>query len=81
MATNKILLIFGAGSNVASATADRFASKGYKVALVSRGRTHFDPSYLHIKSDLANPDTIKEAFGQVKAIFGAHPNVVIHNGT
>ncbi|KAF2137747.1 uncharacterized protein K452DRAFT_278106 [Aplosporella prunicola CBS 121167] len=79
MAPNNILLILGAGPNIARATADVFAAKGYRIALVSRGRTRFDPAYLHIKSDLAKPDAIHDAFTKVRAAFGAAPNVVIHN--
>lgn len=81
MADNKILFILGAGPNVATATAKRFAAQGYQVALVSRGTfTSFDPSYFYIQGDLSNPEEIPEWFAQVKKKYGGAPNVVIHNG-
>ncbi|KAJ5537820.1 short chain type dehydrogenase [Penicillium frequentans] len=80
MADNKILFILGAGPNVATATAKRFAAQGYQVALVSRGTfTSFDPSYFYIQGDLSNPEEIPEWFAQVKKKYGGAPNVVIHN--
>lgn len=80
MEAKKVLLILGAGPNVATFTAKLFASKGYKIALMSRGSTAFNPSYLHIKSDLSQAGRIEEVFAQVKEAYGSPPNVVIHNG-
>ncbi|KAK2803072.1 hypothetical protein FQN50_007153 [Emmonsiellopsis sp. PD_5] len=80
MAANRIILILGAGRNIASSTAQLFASKGYKVALVSRGNSHKpDPSYLYIKGDLSSPETIPSFFEQVKKAYGSPPNVVVYN--
>ncbi|KAK2776212.1 hypothetical protein FQN53_002846 [Emmonsiellopsis sp. PD_33] len=80
MAANRVILILGAGRNIASSTAQLFASKGYKVALVSRGNSHNpDPSYLHIKGDLSFPETIPSFFEQVKKAYGSPPNVVVYN--
>lgn len=81
MTFSPILLILGAGPNVATSTAALFAAQGYKVALVSRGfSASFDPSYTHIRADLTAPGTVHKAFAEVKAKFGNPPNVVIHNG-
>lgn len=81
MEAKKILLILGAGPNVANSTAQLFASKGYMIALMSRGRgAAFDPSYLHIHSDLSQAGSIASVFAQVKQAYGSPPNVVIHNG-
>ena len=80
MDAKKVLLILGAGPNIATFTARLFASKGYKIALMSRGRTAFNPSYLHIQSDLSQAGSVAEVFAQVKAAYGSPPNVVIHNG-
>lgn len=80
MEATKVLLILGAGSNVAGHTAKLFASKGYKIAVQSRGHTRFDSSYLHIRADLAKADSVRETFARVKEAYGSEPNVVIHNG-
>ncbi|KAH8429235.1 uncharacterized protein LDX57_006902 [Aspergillus melleus] len=80
MTFSPILLILGAGPNVASSTAALFAAQGYKIALVSRGfSASFDSSYTHIRADLTAPGTVHKAFEEVKAKFGNPPNVVIHN--
>lgn len=79
MEAKKVLLILGAGPNVATSTADLFAGHGYKIAVVSRGRTAFPPSYLHIQSDLSQAGSVQAAFAQVKEAYGSPPNVVIHN--
>lgn len=80
MAATKIVLILGGGPNVGLATAKLFASKAYKVALTSRSDSAADSSYFHIKSDLYQPDKIKDVFAAVKSEFGNPPNVVIYNG-
>lgn len=82
MEAKKILLILGAGPNVANSTAQIFASKGYKIALMSRGRgaAAFDPSYLYIQSDLSQAGSIASVFAQVRQAYGSPPNIVIHNG-
>ncbi|TAQ86978.1 hypothetical protein B7494_g4681 [Chlorociboria aeruginascens] len=79
MAPNKILLILGAGPNVAASTAKHFASNGYKVALMSRHGQAANPSYLNIQADLARPESVKEVFAAVVKEYGNSPNVVVHN--
>jgi NAD(P)-dependent dehydrogenase (short-subunit alcohol dehydrogenase family) len=76
----KIVLILGAGGNVGSHVAKKFASGGYKVAVASRRGASADPAYLPIKADLSSPETIKDIFEDVKKGFGAVPNVVVYNG-
>ncbi|KAH8645853.1 hypothetical protein BGZ60DRAFT_555809 [Tricladium varicosporioides] len=79
MATSKILLILGAGANVAQSTAALFASKGYKIALMSRHGPSADSPYFHVQGNLARPESVKEVFAAVEEKYGNSPNVVIHN--
>lgn len=79
MAT-KIVLILGAGGNIGSHVAKKFASEGYKVAVANRRGTSADPAYLPIKANLSSPGTVKDVFEEVKKGFGAVPNVVVYNG-
>jgi NAD(P)-dependent dehydrogenase (short-subunit alcohol dehydrogenase family) len=79
MAT-KIVLILGAGGNIGSHVAKKFASEGYKVAVANRRGTSADPAYLPIKANLSSPGTVKDIFEEVMKGFGAVPNVVVYNG-
>jgi NAD(P)-dependent dehydrogenase (short-subunit alcohol dehydrogenase family) len=80
MATERIILVLGAGGNVGSQVAKRFASEGYKVAVASRRGTSPEPSYLAIKANLSAPKTVEGVFEQVKKEFGSPPNIVVYNG-
>ncbi|GME34115.1 hypothetical protein GTA08_BOTSDO03268 [Neofusicoccum parvum] len=79
--SHPVLLILGAGPNIGQSTADAFAAKGYKVALVARGKEDgWGPNgELEIRGDLSDPETIPRVFSKVKSEFG-HPSVVIYNG-
>ncbi|KAK7705131.1 hypothetical protein SLS57_010153 [Botryosphaeria dothidea] len=79
--SHPVLLILGAGPNIGQNTADAFAAKSYKVALVSRGKEDgWGPNgELDIQGDLSDPETIPRVFNKVKSEFG-HPSVVIYNG-
>jgi NAD(P)-dependent dehydrogenase (short-subunit alcohol dehydrogenase family) len=81
MASNSVVLILGAGPRVGASVTEKFASKGYKVALASRKGTDSktDQGYLSLKADFTKPDSIPALFDAVKAEFGTSPNVVIYN--
>lgn len=76
-----IVLILGAGANVGKSVAQKFASKGFKVAIASRTLTPEIQKLadISIKADFSNPATIKPLFDKVKSEIGT-PSVVIYNG-
>lgn len=81
MAANLVVLILGAGPRIGSAVAEKFASDGYKVALVSRKGTGSKNAegHLSLKADLNKPDSIPPLFKAVEAEFAAPPSVVVYN--
>ncbi|KAF3932581.1 hypothetical protein ABW20_dc0106827 [Dactylellina cionopaga] len=81
MATSPVVLILGSGPRVGAAVAKKFASSGYKVAVVSRkgSGTKTAEGYLSLKADFANFDSVPALFDAVKAEFHAFPSVVIYN--
>ncbi|KAI0161095.1 hypothetical protein GGR52DRAFT_159528 [Hypoxylon sp. FL1284] len=81
MAANRVVLILGAGPRVGAAVAEKFASKGYKVAVASRkgtGAKAADGS-LSLKADFSKSESIAGVFEAVKNEFSAAPSVVIYN--
>jgi NAD(P)-dependent dehydrogenase (short-subunit alcohol dehydrogenase family) len=81
MATSPVALILGAGPRVGASVAESFASKGYKVAIVSRKGTGSKTAegYLSLSADFAKPESIPALFEKVKAEFKAAPSVVVYN--
>ncbi|KAF2499260.1 NAD(P)-binding protein [Lophium mytilinum] len=81
MAANPVVLILGAGPRIGAAVAEKFASSGYKVALVSRSgsATKSGEGFLSLKADFTKPDSIPALFDAVKTEFHAAPSVVIYN--
>ncbi|KFA71343.1 hypothetical protein S40288_08962 [Stachybotrys chartarum IBT 40288] len=82
MASQKILLVLGAGSNIGQSLTERFKSAGYSIALVSRSAptsSGASDEVLRIQADLTNPGAIASIFETVKAKLGAHPTVVVYN--
>ncbi|KAK8040752.1 hypothetical protein PG994_013759 [Apiospora phragmitis] len=79
--TSPVALILGQGANVGKSVAGAFAKKGYKIALVARSlkEENSTASELHIKGDLADPESVTAIFGKVKTKFGP-PSVVVYNG-
>lgn len=80
--TSRIALILGAGPNIGSQVAKKFADDGYQVALASRKATaavEDNPMYLHIQGDLSQPDSVPDIFAQVRRLAG-EPSVVVYNG-
>lgn len=81
MAVNSVALILGAGPGIGTHVAKKFASVGYKVAVVSRsgsgGKTA--EGFLSLKADFTNSDCIPAIFDQVKSEFEAPPSVVVYN--
>ncbi|KAH8823702.1 putative short chain type dehydrogenase [Flagelloscypha sp. PMI_526] len=71
------ILIIGAGANIGLATAKRFASAGYKVAIASR-TTPVDTTYKHFVFDASQPTLVPKLFEDVSTALGA-PDVVLYN--
>lgn len=85
MAVNPVALILGAGPRVGISVAKKFASNGYKVAIVSRsgsaGLANTLPTegLLTLKADFTQPDTIPALFDAVRKVFHTPPSVVVYN--
>lgn len=81
MAANPVVLILGAGPRIGASVAERFASYGYKVAVVSRSGsgTKTAEGVLSLQADFTKPDSIPALFDTVKTEFYASPSVVIYN--
>lgn len=81
MAANPVVLILGAGPRIGASVAEKFASIGYKVAIVSRKGTgtKTDKGFLSLQADFAKPDSIPALFDAVKTEFHTSPSVVIYN--
>jgi len=79
--STSVILIIGAGPNVGAAVAEKFAGNGYKVALAARSLSSgIQPNgYLHVNTDLSNPENVPSIFREVKKSFGI-PNIVVYNG-
>jgi NAD(P)-dependent dehydrogenase (short-subunit alcohol dehydrogenase family) len=81
MASKRIALILGAGSNNGNSLARKFSADGYTVAISSR-RVENGTSpegYITIKGDYAEKDVIPSIFERLKSVAGI-PSVVIYNG-
>lgn len=78
---SKVALILGYGARVGADVARSFASKGYKIAVVSRSDKHpsATPDYLYLQADLSDPFSVQGVFTEVKKQLGA-PSVVVYNG-
>ncbi|KAL6699457.1 NAD(P)-binding protein [Trichoderma pleuroticola] len=78
--SSKVVLIFGYGPRIGVAVARAFASRGYKVAVVSRSDRAADTpaDYLSIKADLSNAYNVEDVFTEVRNKLGI-PSVVVYN--
>lgn len=81
MASSPIVLILGAGPRIGASVADKFASKGYQVAIASRKGTDSKTAegFFSVKADFASPESIPAVFDTVKHALHAAPSVVIYN--
>ena len=81
MAADPVVLILGAGPRVGASVAEKFASNGYKVAVVSRSGsgTKNAQGFLSLQADFTKPDSIAALFDAVKAEFRTSPSVVVYN--
>lgn len=79
MANEPVVLILGAGPRIGVSVAEKFASSGYKVAVVSRSGNKTVEGVLSLKADLTKPDSISALFNAVKTEFHVSPSVVIYN--
>jgi NAD(P)-dependent dehydrogenase (short-subunit alcohol dehydrogenase family) len=83
MAANPVALILGAGPRIGISVAKKFASQGYKVAIVSRSgsvaSTAPTEGFLSLKADFTKPDSIPALFDDVEREFHAPPSVIVYN--
>lgn len=83
MATTPVALILGAGPRIGISVAKKFASQGYKVAIVSRtgsgASTAPTEGFLSLKADFTKPGSIPALFTAVQSEFHAPPSVVVYN--
>lgn len=83
MAANSVALILGVGPRIGASVANKLASQGYKVALVSRSakgaNTATGQGFLFVQADLTQSDSVPALFKAVESEFHAAPNVVIYN--
>lgn len=81
MAVHPVVLILGAGPRIGASVAEKFASHGYKVAMVSRSGsgTKTIEGVLSLTADLSKPESIPALFDAVKTEFHVSPSVVIYN--
>ncbi|KAL6889143.1 hypothetical protein GGI43DRAFT_425806 [Trichoderma evansii] len=77
---NKIVLIFGFGPRISAGVARAFASKGYKIAVVSRTKKAIEPGddYLWIQADFSDAFSVEGVFTTVRSKLGI-PSVVVYN--
>ena len=78
---NKVALIFGYGPHIGADVTTAFASKGYKVAAVSRSGKSATTAedHLSLQADLSDPAAVEGIFATVIEKLG-HPSVVVYNG-
>lgn len=79
MAPPPVALILGAGPRIGTSVATKFASQGYKVAIVSRTGSTSNEGILSLKADFTDPASIPDLFSALEAEFHAPPSVVVYN--
>ncbi|TFK47115.1 hypothetical protein OE88DRAFT_1738808 [Heliocybe sulcata] len=81
-ASAPIAFILGAGPRVGRSVAEKLKAQGYKVAVGSRHPDVIDATkrgFLPVSVDVADAESIANAFQAVTKQLGAPPNVVVHN--
>ena len=74
----KIAIITGGANGLGADMVQRFSQKGYKVVVLDI-KPYSEPNVDFIETDLSVPDSINNAFEQIKALYGkAH--ILINNG-
>ncbi len=74
----KVCIITGGASGLGFDMAEQFSKKGYKVVVLDIAETK--ESYVdYIKTDLADPSSIENAFTRIKETYG-NAHVLINNG-
>ncbi|MBW7455598.1 SDR family NAD(P)-dependent oxidoreductase [Paenibacillus sepulcri] len=88
MNSKPLLVIVGAGPGVSLGIGKKFGGNGFRVVLVSRTQQSLEPNLqeLHeqniesygISADASDPDSLKQAFEQIKSEYGA-TDVLVYN--
>mmetsp|Transcript_2424 Transcript_2424/g.2712 ORF Transcript_2424/g.2712 Transcript_2424/m.2712 type:complete len:235 (-) Transcript_2424:16-720(-) len=86
--TSKVAVIIGAGPGIGGCTAKRFASEGYKIALVSRKKDTLTPTEkeivanggtaISVTADATSEESLISAFKEIVQKLG-HPEVLVYN--
>src|ERR1043166_5009652 len=82
--TKPIALVSGVGPGTGRAIVERFASGGYRVAMLARNRERLDafareiPDTLAVTCDVSDRGQVDAAVTRVQAELGA-PEVLVHN--
>ena len=81
MASSRVAIVLGAGSNVGARVARQLTSDGYKVATVSRSGKGIGSNdvALSITADLADSSVLSGIFKEVRTKL-SEPSVVVYNG-
>lgn len=85
---SRVAVVIGVGPGIGAASAKKFASKGYSVALLSRSLDKLKPveseinqsggKALSLPTDIGKPADVVTAFDKIKEQLG-HPEVLIYN--
>jgi len=81
MSPSPVVLILGAGPRIGISVAEKLASNGYNVVMVSRSGTGTKTAkgFLSLKADFSEPKLIPALFETVKAEFDTYTSVVFYN--
>jgi len=88
MALSKVCVVVGVGPGIGGAVAKKFASKGYKVALISRGLDKLKlikeqiqndgGNAIAVVADATDENSVRSAFKEIRDQIG-HPEVLVYN--
>jgi NAD(P)-dependent dehydrogenase (short-subunit alcohol dehydrogenase family) len=75
--SGRVCVVAGASAGIGLATASRFAAEGATVVMLARGKERLDeaaegvgPNAVPISTDIADPGSVRDAFGAVASSFG-----------
>ncbi|MBK9292460.1 MAG: SDR family NAD(P)-dependent oxidoreductase [Bacteroidetes bacterium] len=85
---NKLIVIIGAGPGISMATAEKFASEGFKVALLARNPSRLEEMKAQLSSkgydvvtaqaDAADQESLRNALHEIRNNHG-HAEVILYN--
>lgn len=80
MASKRVILLLGAGSNIGQSVANKFEAAGYRVAVAARRQQdkQISSDRWSYNADLSRPESVAGVFDKVSRDVGV-PSVVIYN--